>query len=893
MKKYIYPLALAATMITATACSDDEVVNDTPVIPEDQKGLIQLSMSDAGGVMSSSSMTRAGFTGGTSKNLETNIAALFSSTDGTSTRHSLTLMNASADASAINTDGTYNWASTSAVDYSGNAQKRYWDDAFGRLAILSVYAIAVPNKGTSLKNDNSTLENKFTLGSTSVSTSNPNWKTNAETTTISWKVTNEVAPASGQTAYTTQTLAILEDEDLCYSNNIQQTGKDGRFEWNGSSYPTYSYVAHTSSCSHANGEHDYYPNMTNGQMQFKLDNSSVTEGPGHFDHGHMIFKHAMTRITVDLKGGEGFDYANGGFTLQSQITNKPATIDLLKMNTSGTLDLKAGSWSSLTTSDHTYMYCGDKATGTGLTAGSIIYKLSAQVVPGNQIAKDDATNNFMTFNIDGNNYYVTAGQIFNALNTTENTTANEADGSKKVTVSSDNKITLEQGKNYHFTITIDKTKIQSLTCTLVDWVDVEASFPATNAYITFESLTTDVKDCKHFDLYRVLNLSHTITTPTNTTFDNTDNTLQYMTGYASNSNPVADKLSTDGTGAGVSVKTAGNTTDPKSTIWQTTWFFDNNRSFYHFRTVVPGTLITKEETDGVGDYFTMYSGPVKDDYPTSGTPEYPTSVIDGNETAKYNDYHWGAMFTPSTTAGFLNYNTSTGFKDQLTGPVGPTTSTLNLVEQHMMSNIKVILLTPLDDEGNELTNSVDLFKTGATNVVSKVSLTNFAGDAKVRMGNGLITPSTDYVTKTMTTPSYTAETGDATATNNYCQNKTFVFDGKTQKYYKTKEYTYRVVPQALTRDNSGTTEYVGITIQTPDENMYYAVEKLATIKPSKITGNTLKGDHNTSTEITRWYPGYTYTYYFTITKTGIQVLTCTIVDWVTVEAENIKIDLES
>lgn len=897
MKKIIIPLALA-TMAFAS-CNKEEVA-----IPDDQKEMIQFSASDNGGALASSTMTKAGFTGGSSQELKTQIVARISSTNGTSTYHTRTLMTAEPDGSAA---GGSNWSSVSSVNYSGDEYRRFWDDAFGRAAKISVYGIAVPNK-TGQMNNSVTLENKLAKGSTNVSSVNTKWQSDAENNVVEWKVTSAVT-TDGVT--TGQNATILDNEDLCYTNNIQATtagGNNGRLIWGEhgatGTYPTYSWLGHptTGTCTqtHDDGKHDFYPTLDDGQMIFKLNNAGETTGPGHFDHGHMIFKHALTRITVDLVGGDGFDYVNAAsFTLEAQTTNCPASVDLLQMITTNKLNIQTGAWSTtasdITKSAHTYMSCGTKASGSSFGKDKTIYTLSAQVIPGYKVTDGVTNNNMMTFMIDGNNYYVTEDQIFDALNTTANTTANVADGSKKVTVVN-NAITLEQGKNYHFSITISKTKIQALTCTLVDWVDVDGSFAATNAYITFNSLKTDVNDCEHFDLYRVLNVNNTVTDPTHTTFDGTN---QYMTGYASDSNPVRDMLSTDGTGAGVTVKTAG--TSSTSKVWQTSWFFNNNKSFYHFRTVNPGVAITKEESAGKGDYFTMFSGPVKDDYPASGTPLYPTSVIDGNETAKYNDYHWGAVFTPSTTAGFLNYNTTNGFQSQLTGPVGPTQSTLNLTEQHMMSNVRVVLLTPINDDGTYPTEAVDLFDgaVGAPRKVSEVKITNFAGDATVRMGNGLITPSTTYVSKEMTTPDATTEwsTTKGDPDTDYCTSKTFTFTGNTQKYYATQPYTYRVVPQALSRGSS-TNDKVGITIQTPDDNMYYVVQDLSTIVPSKVDGNALKGDHAKDSEgnysaIARWYPGYTYTYYFVVKKTGIQLLTCTIVDWVNVQADKIDITLEN
>lgn len=854
-------MALATAIISIASCKKDipEII-----IPDDQKGLIQFSMSDEAG----SVMTKAGFGGSAT----TEIVARISSSDGNNNvRHTRTLMTAQVD-------NTLNNSSVSDVAYSGDAYKRYWDDCFGRNAKVSVYAIAVPNK-TTPKNNNVELENKLSKGSTNVSSVNQNWQTDSENNDVSWTIT------TGTSAQSSETIA---NEDLCYSNNIQATsgnlGKNGRLEWDNTltAYRQFQYSEHSDGCSHDSGKHDYYPTLTDGQMIFQLTNNSYNDGPGHFDRGHMIFKHATTRITIDLVGGEGFKY-DSDFNIVSQNSGNPASINLLKMNTSGTLNIQSGKWSGLTTSDNTFMSCGSKATGSNYAKGKTIYSLTAQVLPGFVITDGDDNSHVFTFRIDESDYNVTMNQVFDALNTTANITESVADGSKKVTVE-DGKITLEQGKNYHFSITVGKKEIDALTCTLVDWVDVDAAYTAKNAYITFESLQTEKNDCEHFDLYRVLNLNNTITDPTHTTFDGTS---KYMTGYATDSSPIRDMLSTDGENAGITLNSEILGDDSRK-VWKTTWFFESNKSFYHFRTVNPGTTITSDETNG--DYFTMYSGPVNDTYSYTDLPN-------GIDQDKYNDYHWGAIYKKDVK---LTYYTSDGYNSQLAGPVGPTASVLNITEQHMMSNINVFLLTPADNEGNYTTASIDLYDESKTdgNEVSDVKITNYSGSATVRMGTGLVTPAESTHTSTITTPAHTdGEYGTEVGKVYYLKNKTYQFANSTDPgkpyYHLSNAYSYRVVPQPLV---NGSTK-VGLVINTPDENLYYVVEDLSKIKVSKVTGNALKNDYDgysTSDKlIERWLPGYTYNYYFILKKTGIEAMTCTIVDWVTVEAGGIDVDLES
>lgn len=844
MRKYIIPLALVA--VAFASCNKEEIA-----IPDDQKTAIEFSLSDGAGAP----VTKAGFDGGSNQS-NTLISARFVSTEtgSTNTRMTRTLLLASPEASG---------SGYSVVNYNGDSYKRYWDDAYGRKGNISVYAIAVPNKPTGVTNNSVTLENKLDLSGSAVSSVNQNWKTGTENNSVQWTVTNG-----------TQSTTTMSDEDLCYSNNIKSGGKDGRRVWgthSASGYPAFSYDASAT---------DKYPNCDDGQLSFKLENSTQTDGPGHFDYGHLIFYHALSRLTIELLAGDGFDM---------DATTKPfdfetgTTIKLHSFPTSGTLDIKSGTWASgATTSDIAKMNATSKSTTVTNSnkASSPVYELSAQMLPG-YVFTDGSTTNAMSFTIDGNAYYVTQDQIFDAL---------KANASNNGLNASATSYTMEQGKNYKLKITVSKTAIKALTCTLVDWTDVAGSFAAKNAYITFSSLTagqSNSSDCVHFDLYRVLNLNNTVTSPTMTTFDGTS---QYMTGYAASSTPAADSLSTENSG-GVNKASDYNTTKK----FETTWFFDTNKSFYHFRTVLPGTSITVQESTGKGDFFTMYSGPVKDwSDATSADNTISSAVGDG----KVNDYHWGAIY--SSNASDLKYNVTTGFNSQLAGPVGPTTSTLNIVEQHMMSNINVVLLTPETqaDGSTDAVDMVDLFNsaTGAPRVVSEIKITNFSGSATVRMGNGLVTPSTSFTASAaLTTPTYSQEGSGSNASGDYCKSKSFQFGGTGKKYYQTQAYTYRVVPQELvtTSGSPAVTNKVGLTIQTPDDNMYYVVEDLSNITVSSVSGNSLKKDHTAGEKIQRWYPGYTYTYYFILTKTGIEALTCTIVDWVDVQAAGQDINLES
>lgn len=197
----------------------------------------------------------------------------------------------------------------------------------------------------------------------------------------------------------------------------------------------------------------------------------------------------------------------------------------------------------------------------------------------------------------------------------------------------------------------------------------------------------------------------------------------------------------------------------------------------------------------------------------------------------------------------------------------------------MMSNIKVVLETPNDGGKVKLyDNTVESDPIGTI-----VKITRLATKGTVEMGRGLVTPtvpdSWSNTSVTMTPPATTSAADYFSTTG--VTNKT-----------QSKPYTYAVVPQSLSRNFSSESDddYVGIFIQTPDHNQYYVVKKLSEIIATSVSDER---DQAKDAKILRWYPGHTYTYTFTISKKGIENITCTVADWVTVTGQNTNIDLES
>ena len=702
MKVLFRPLTLAALLV-ASACTSD-IKDDIENIDPSSKTAISFSVEE-----NHTPMTRAGFTA------STKIAMRIKSENGTAAKYTRTVATASAAASGkeysnISIDGSY---------------IRYWDDAFGRAAKLSVFALAVPNK-TDVVNNEKTVENKLTAGSGT-------WFTEAtEDEKINWTVS------------TTQTAETIANEDLTYSNNIQEGGLDGvySYDFTNEKYP------------------DYSTNLADGQMQFRLrDNADVT-GPGKFDKGHLIFNHALSRITVNLKKGEGFS-GDGSFQFATG-TN----VQVLNVPVSGDLDLSAGTWSDVNSDDIDKMVLLTPAAG-------VAYSLMAQILPDYEISKTSVTN-LLSFTIDNNTYYITQAQMYDAL--------------KNAVTNDGTKITMAQGSNYIFQITVNKTQIANVTAVVEPWVDVtSAVWEPSNARITLNSIydSQSGESSTNFDLYRLLDQSSTISD-------------SYVgKNWDGNYTDKASSLTVNGNGG-----------------WDTDWYFESNKSYYHFRTVNKNTTI---ETTPTKDYFEITAGSVAN-----------------------TDPHWGAPMTQEPV-----YDIAKGYEDALSPAIGATKSNINITDQHMMSKVIVNLQT------TDGADQVDF--TG-----SKVYITQIHTEGQVQMGNGLVTPTG--------TPGQLEMVSNAAGT----------------------EFTYAVVPQGLVR-GSNDDDYVGITIVTGDNNQYYIVKKL-----SEIVATSVDNDKNQAqgAAITRWYPGHTYEYTFTLKKAAIDKITCTVQGWVNVVADNKEISLE-
>lgn len=752
MKKYFFHVAMATTLLASASCSSDVMEE---LIPTNQKSLIEFSMSE--GIQSGPAQRAV--TAGAFPEGSNIIMHIRSNQDGGTTNVRRNKALAVANVHNDHSDLTFELG-----------QQRYWDDAFGRSAHLSVYAVAVPGTGNT---HNTKLQDVLSGGVVENVWTSCN---DADEITTTWTVTTDK-----------QTEDILKNEDLVYSNNIQAGGTDGRtwYDWE---HATWKPAAHTG----VEGQHG------NGCLRF-LNETADPSSRGYFDKGHLKFTHALSRITITLVEGTGFNNSSDAdFQFTHTKVAAGSNIKLEGMNTSGKLNMKTGVWDILPCQDI-------KVMSGSTTAAAGDYK--AQMLPDYVINKDGAQN-VMSFEIDDNIYYVTQGDLFQALASVE-ANKNAEFGYTETGY------TMMQGINYHFTITVNKKQIDNITATVLDWNTVTAgNFPLDNSHVEFSLKDVTGTACNDIKFFRRAEDLGTIYTDDSYTAD--DFSGQYEGPAAlTETDAVTHTYKTDA------------------------WYYENNKTAYHFR-----TLNTKANDALAGDQATF-------------------SLTHGPKTDAY-DYHWGA---PMKHDANLSYNPTAneGFKANIHKGITSTTSPLKITEFHMLSWVDVILKTSSDGSKVNLKNAT-------------VTVNRIKPDATVDMGTGYIAPTGDLTSKKMTDPS---------------------FDGWTGTETETGAYSWQFIPQTLVRNaeadvnpsytSAADNDYVGITIKTTDNNEYYIVKKLSEIKVTSVDDER---DHTNGSYIKRWYPGHHYVYSITITKKGITDITATLLNWNTVNAGDIDIDLE-
>ena len=296
-------------------------------------------------------------------------------------------------------------------------------------------------------------------------------------------------------------------------------------------------------------------NQTSGWANYDLlTSNNIKEGEGSdgtlkFDavkdntaSDLLVFTHAMSKITVNLKAGEGFP----GYTESSSNAKfeKIPSVKLLSLYNSGTynVETKCPNASKTATDIQMHLSSGGADNNTAT--------FDALVFPGNSwIAESANSTNILELEADGNIYKVTAEKLFDAMN-------------------AKNHSAITQGYNYVLNITVNKTKV-NVEATIKDWdkVNSDPVTPEINISANYgQPVTGSNAFTKSFDLYR------------STTIE---------TGYDEN-----------GTADGIT-PAATYIYSGTSGSWNKTIYWPNHETHYFFRGVYPQghTVITEGGND--------------------------------------------------------------------------------------------------------------------------------------------------------------------------------------------------------------------------------------------------------------------------------------------------------
>ena len=432
-------LALTAALIMPLSSCKETIIYVTPEdIPNDDiKTPIELSVGGVDGAVESST-TRTVIT--TEK---TNMTSL---TAGT---HIFMLMK--SDYSALTGDyASLNYGGAQSAKYTTtrgtvgsddkivfdndatNTRTRYWDDAHARSSKLSIWALACDGLdylggiGTNLKETNNIFYNsadQYNGQANSNVAANVSWRTNLiNAKLIQWNVPHGTNYAQDATT--------VKNRDLLFSNNLAK--------------------------------------YTDSDNRLKYD---VAQSPKAFTGGKLVFYHALSKITVNLNIGEGFTGTNDFRFPSSQ------NVKLSYFNIWGQFSAEDGEFLSVNSAHESI---GAMWNHTGDTPNTPVsqkpaYWLEANVIPysstdsketikGSQFTSN-GTHVMMEFTIDNSTYKLTSKQLFDAIK-------NKAENNISADASS---IEMEAGKNYVFTFTVSKTKIEHITASVVNWEEVVAN----------------------------------------------------------------------------------------------------------------------------------------------------------------------------------------------------------------------------------------------------------------------------------------------------------------------------------------------------------------------------------------------------------------------------------
>lgn len=501
-----------------------------------------------------------------------------------------------------------------------------------------------------------------------------------------------------------------------------------------------------------------------------------------FDHGNLCFYHALSWITFEIIRD------TESFTAQEFQFATGTNIKLTNFYTKNTeFDIPTGEFTGAYSSQ-TIQTMAQRATATTGSA----FTLDALVMPTTDMSSP--TKGDIHLIIANNEYNLSKQELLNKIQASDKT--NHLIGGTQ----------LKPGVHYVFKLRIGKTKIKEITATILDWETVTATeHTPSNAKVTL-SLEDRTGTKENAYIYRAAE------TTTNITGDILSEGKGYVwdTGYGN-----ADR----------NAYTAYTHALSKS------WYWPDNKTFYHFRAIAPQTALAPTTIEGK-DCVAL----------TSGAP--------------YTDVCWGAPFPKMNPSTKFVYSLTNGFAGtdghQIHYAIGATESPLKLLLFHMMSDVTINIRSVTGDAQVDLGDG--------TSTTTQIELKNIYTEGRVQLGNGLVLGS-----------------GTQSGTH------TFPLQGGTTLTWS----NYGAIPQSLAG--------VVLEITTPDHN-HYLID-LANVKASasNISSKNVQNPYaivDGKCTINRWYPDYKYTYSFTLSKRGVAGITCTILDWEKVEANDEVIQIK-
>lgn len=370
------------------------------------------------------------------------------------------------------------------------------------------------------------------------------------------------------------------------------------------------------------------------------------------------FRHALSKITVNLKAGAGFTGSAFAAAPEVKLTSNTASTSAAEWAyTSGTINVTTGVVSSQSAPAVITMWqAATAATGYTVTKEALI-------IPGSQFTSDNAIIAKIT--ADGNIYYVTAEKIRTAIN------SSHATGGHYLT---------EAGKNYIINVTVNKTDIE-VTATVVNWTDVasENVSPVINVSGNLGTASSALSNGS-YSFYR--------STALNNGYSNIPASLK-VNGYYEAESVI--------------------TKDGSSWSMSPVLYWPNHNTHYQFRAVWPRTVTTEDVTyPRVKDVIVSSSGyqviEVQNAAYTAGT--FPSDLM---------------IARPEVADAAQNCgNNETGHtkKNLYTEGICAREGTINLNFRYMMSQVEVILSTSADDATDKVNLSnakveiVNVYNTG-------------------------------------------------------------------------------------------------------------------------------------------------------------------------------------